>query len=85
MYDAISKIEIAIEINRLLENSEHEKALRLQRIFLKSISQDRDNRRYSSFIQLDRASKKIIKSFDSLNVDRIKKSDVCGNNNLAQA
>jgi len=60
MSNTSSKVELLYMINELKENGDIETALRLQKIFLDSITEDRESGRYSTEIQLDRKSKKAV-------------------------
>lgn len=55
-----SKIDLLYLINQLRESGDNENALRLQKIFLESIVEDREAGRYNIDIQLDRKSKKAL-------------------------
>lgn len=58
----ISKIEVLLKINELKELGKINEAMRLQKVFLDSIENDRDISKFSSKIELDRKSKKTIVS-----------------------
>ncbi len=55
-----SKIELLYMINELKEKGDIENAMKLQKIFLESITVDREVGRYNSDIELDRKSKKAV-------------------------
>lgn len=56
----ISKIEVLLKISELKEIGKIDEAMRLQKVFLDSIKTDRNTRKFSSQIELDRKSKKTI-------------------------
>lgn len=60
MSNTSSKVELLYMINELKENGDIDTALRLQKIFLDSITKDRESGRYDTEIQLDRKSKKAV-------------------------
>ena len=60
MSNTSSKIELLYVINELKENGDIENAMRLQKIFLESITEDREVGKYNTDIQLDRKGKKAI-------------------------
>lgn len=55
-----SKVEVLLKINELREKGEVVEAMRLQRVFIDSIKNDRTSGKFSSKIELDRKSKKVI-------------------------
>lgn len=60
MSNISSKIELLYMINGLKENGDIDNAMRLQKIFLESIAEDREVGKYNSSIELDRKSKKAV-------------------------
>ncbi len=60
MADISSKIELLYMINDLKENGDIESVMKLQKIFLESIAQDRASGRYKVDILLDRKGKKAV-------------------------
>ncbi|MGE4314924.1 hypothetical protein [Acinetobacter sp.] len=59
MSENSSKIELLYMINDLIEKGDVDNAVKLQKIFLDSISEDRENKKYSLEINLDRQNKKM--------------------------
>jgi len=78
MANISSKIELLYMISELKESGDVENAMRLQRIFLESISEDRKTGKYSVNVALDRKGKKaVLGAKDALTTskDRHRKSD----------
>lgn len=55
-----SKIELLYMINDLIESRDFENARKLQKVFLESISKDREAGRFNEYIELDRREKKAV-------------------------
>ncbi|MEY8215796.1 MAG: hypothetical protein RPR97_15095 [Colwellia sp.] len=55
-----SKTELLYMINELKESGDFENALRLQKVFLESITKDREAGRFNEDIELDRREKKAV-------------------------
>lgn len=62
MSEHSSKVELLYMINDLIEKGDLDNAVKLQKIFLESISDDRESGVYSFEIQLDRKNKKMYTS-----------------------
>lgn len=60
MPNTYSKIELLYLINELSECGDTENAMRLQKIFLESLAEDRESGRYTFEVQLDRKGKKAL-------------------------
>ncbi|KJV05043.1 hypothetical protein [Methylocucumis oryzae] len=60
MSNTSSKIELLYMINELKEHGDIKNVMKLQKIFLESLSEDRQNGKYNVDIQLDRKDKKVI-------------------------
>ncbi len=60
MSNTSSKIELLYLINELKENGDIDNVMKLQKIFLESLSEDQQTGKYNVDIQLDRKDKKVI-------------------------
>lgn len=60
MSNTSSKIELLYMINELKESGDIDNVMKLQKIFLESLEEDREVGRYSIDIQLDRKEKKAV-------------------------
>ncbi|WP_019274213.1 hypothetical protein [Vibrio coralliilyticus] len=60
MSNTPSKIELLYMINDLKERGDIENVMRLQRLFLESISEDRESGKYSADVNVDRRGKKAL-------------------------
>ncbi|EII2379433.1 TPA: hypothetical protein ACGG79_003485 [Vibrio cholerae] len=60
MSNSPSKIELLYMINDLKESGDTENAMRLQRIFLESIAEDRQLGKYNADVNVDRRGKKAL-------------------------
>jgi len=57
--NTLTKIDLLLKINELVENENFAEAKKLQSVLLQSIKNDRKQRLYSSTVDLDRRGKKI--------------------------
>lgn len=57
-----TKFEILLKINDLYKEGDNSSAMRLQKILQDSIKQDKEDRRFSGQVELDRVSKKVLKT-----------------------
>ena len=60
----VQKFDVLLKISKLHKSGNTYEAVKLQKVFIESVRNDKQEGRFSEAVQLNRRSKKIVKSAD---------------------